>query len=54
MKKKIKSSGRIFYIFPCVVLCNYKPDKSRQFSGYRDVCLTWHFAVIYQMPMAFA
>jgi len=37
-----------------VVLRNYKPDKSGELSGYRDVCLAGHFAFNYQVPMAFA
>ncbi len=46
-------SRRTLCIFPCMVLCNNKPDESCKFSGYRNICLTGHFAVIYQVPMAF-
>ena len=46
-------SRRTLCVFPCMILCYYKPDESCKFSGYRNICLTGHFAVIYQVPMAF-
>jgi len=51
--EKNKSSGRILCIFPCMVLRNYKPNKSCQFSGYGNIRFTWHFPVIDQMLMSF-
>ena len=40
-------------IFPCVVLRNRKPYEPCKLSGYGNICLTGHFAVIDQMPMSF-
>jgi hypothetical protein len=46
-------SRRTLCIVPCMVLCNCKPDESCKFSGYGNICLAGHFAVIDQVSMAF-
>jgi len=44
---------RILCVISCMVLCNNEPDKPCKLSGYCNICLTGHFAVICQVPMAF-
>jgi len=44
---------RTLCLFPCVVLCYYKPDESCKFSRHGNISLTGHFAVIHEVPMAF-
>ena len=45
-------SCRIICIFPCLVLRNRKPYESCKLSGYCNICFTWHFTSIYQIPMS--